>query len=93
MRHTIIIEDKLAYKNGSALEVDVSGAPTNVHALQFNSATNKGWIEFKEGEDDIRPANEPINQLPDWAVAIFAHYDVVENLNKQPLTGNPVLGS
>jgi hypothetical protein len=92
MRYTIITDDKLAYKDTTALEVDVSVAPADVHALQFNSNTNKGWIEFKTDDFDHKKPNEPITELPSWAVAIFHNYDTVASLNTQPMTGDPETG-
>jgi hypothetical protein len=93
MRHTIIIEDTIALKDGVPQYVDVSGAPAGVHALQFNSETNKGWIEYVPDEDGNKPSNEPITSLPAWAETVFAHYETVANLNKQPLAGDPELGN
>jgi hypothetical protein len=76
MKFTIIPSDATAYKDGLAFHsLDVSGVPANVHALQFNDATNKGHIEFKTDENDQISAPEKITELPTWAVTVFTAWD------------------
>ena len=68
MNLTIINEDGAVYVDGAALAgLDLSGTgiPENVHALQWK--VNLGWIEFKNEINGHHPANEAINELPDWA--------------------------
>jgi hypothetical protein len=68
MRITIIPIDGAVYLDGQAfIRLDLSFVPADVHALQFNTATNAGWIEFKQDDFGDKPNNEKITQLPDWA--------------------------
>jgi hypothetical protein len=70
MKLTIIVDDNAVYKNTVSFSpVDLSATPSNVHALQFDGATNTGHIEFKDGP------NQDITQLPDWAVTASSNYD------------------
>jgi hypothetical protein len=70
MKLAIIFDDQAVYKDKKSFEpVDLSSAPSNVHALQFDTATNTGHIEFKD------QANEAITSLPDWAVTASENYD------------------
>lgn len=69
MKITIVREDGAVYIDGvSFLNLDLSATPQNVHALQFNDAVNKGWIEFAEDDFGVKPQNEYINALPYWAL-------------------------
>lgn len=96
MKITIIPVDSTVYKDGvSFSDLDLSAAPTNVHALQFNTESNKGWIEFIDNDDGTKPQNRPITELPDWAVTACAKWDdaksaydaaVVEAAANQPIT-------
>jgi hypothetical protein len=68
MNLTIINEDNAVYLDGWALaglNLSTCGIPENVHALQWK--VNLGWIEYKSNADFTKPANQVINQLPDWA--------------------------
>lgn len=66
MKLTIIREDNIVYKDGKSYDnLDLSDVPTNVHALQWKK--NAGWIEYLQDEDGIRPHNEMIDILPEWA--------------------------
>jgi hypothetical protein len=68
MNLTIINADKAVYVDGAVLiGLDFSsvGIPDNVHALQWK--VNLGWIEYIENPDFTKPANEIINELPNWA--------------------------
>ena len=68
MKLTIIRADGAVYVGGQAfIGLDLSFVPTDVHALQFNTATNAGWIEFKQDDFGDKPNNEKIIQLPEWA--------------------------
>lgn len=62
MRLTIIPSDGAVYENGvSYIGLSWEGTPANVHALQWD--TDAGWIELNDGSP-----NEPITELPDWAI-------------------------
>lgn len=68
MKLTIIPSDKTVYKDGkSYANLDLVGVPSNVHALQFNDATNKGWLEFLEDDEGNKARNEVLTELPSWA--------------------------
>jgi hypothetical protein len=70
MKLTIIVDDQAVYKNKVSFSpVDLSVVPTNIHALQFDDATNTGHIELKDGP------NQDITELPDWAVTASNNYD------------------
>jgi hypothetical protein len=70
MKLALIVDDRTVYKDKvSFMPVDLSAAPSNVHALQFDTATNTGHIELKDG------SNEVITSLPDWAVTASVNYD------------------
>lgn len=72
MKLTIIPDDASVYKDKASWQgVDLSTVPTNVHALQFDDATNTGHIEFKDSP------NQDITELPDWAVTAANNYDTV----------------
>jgi hypothetical protein len=69
MRLTIVIADKSVGKDGefySDLDLPQCGIPTGIHALQW--AGDVGFIEF---EGHCKP-EEPITQLPDWALSCLA---------------------
>jgi hypothetical protein len=74
MKFTVIADDCTAYINTVPLRIDVSEIPDNVHALQYNLETNKGRIEFKMNEDEIRPDNLIIDNLPEWGNEILKKY-------------------
>jgi hypothetical protein len=70
MKLTIIPDDKAVYKDKISFEgVDLSAVPSDVHALQFDDATNTGHIEFKDGP------NQDITKLPEWAVTAATNYE------------------
>jgi hypothetical protein len=70
MKLTIIVDDQAVYKDKLSFDpVDLSGAPSNVHALQFDTVTNTGHIEFKDGQ------NQTITSLPNWAITASNNYD------------------
>jgi hypothetical protein len=69
MKLSIIPADKTVYVDGwSFSNLDLSFIPEDVHALQWKN--DLGWIEFTEVIENgsfIKPQNEVINELPDWA--------------------------
>jgi hypothetical protein len=70
MKLTIIVDDQAVYKDKLSFDpVDLSGAPSNVHALQFDTVTNTGHIELKDGQ------NQTITSLPNWAITASNNYD------------------
>ena len=70
MKLTIIADDSTVYKDRVAFfPVDISAVPSNVHALQFDTTTNTGHIELRDG------SNEAITSLPDWAITASNNYD------------------
>ena len=70
MKLTIIVDDQSVYTDKVSFNpVDLSGAPSNVHALQFDTATNTGHVEFKDGQ------NQTITSLPNWAITASNNYD------------------
>jgi hypothetical protein len=74
MKLTIIVPDNTVYKEGvSFSSLDLSAAPSNVHALQWDN--NAGWIEFKPEAEFIKAPNENITVLPDWATAAVTKWD------------------
>jgi len=74
MKITIIREDGAVYKdNYSYLDLDLSSVPIDVHALQFNTASNTGWIEFVSSIP-----NENITELPNWVESCLIKWDEAE---------------
>lgn len=85
MNLTIIPIDGAVYVDGYSFSgLDLSTAPTDVHALQWK--TNKGWIEFKDNDDGTKPQNQVITELPAWANTCKAKWDeakVAEDVAKE----------
>jgi hypothetical protein len=76
MKITIIPSDGAVYKDNICYsDLGLSDVPSNVHALQFNNATSKGWIEFVDGDDGTKPQNEAITSLPTWATTAMTKWD------------------
>lgn len=76
MRLTIIPSDGAVYKDGYSYGgLDLSSAPADVHALQFNTTSNAGWIEFKQDDFGEKPNNEKITALPSWANDCLTKWD------------------
>lgn len=85
MRVTIIKLDGAVYKDSVAyLKLNLPSIPSNVVALQFNTATNSGHIEF-----DSNAPNEDITSLPSWAVECLAVWDEADYLRKNPPAPTP----
>jgi len=79
MKITIIVEDGAVYKDGvSYSNLDLSSAPTNIHAVQFNDTINVGWVEFKDNDDGTKPQNESLTSLPDWAITALTKWDAAK---------------
>jgi len=76
MKLTIIRTDGAVYKDGISYSgLDLSSVPTSVHALQFNDASNAGWIEFTEDDFGEKDANQKITSLPEWAITAMTKWD------------------
>jgi hypothetical protein len=81
MRLTIIPDDSSVYKDGvmkaegvPALDLTVCGIPTSVRALQWYDTY--GEIEFSAPSPGApRPPNQPITELPQWALNCVAVWD------------------
>lgn len=68
MKITIIREDGAVYKDGySYCNLVLSSIPQDVHALQFDTSLNTGWIEFTEDSTGSKQVNQSISSLPSWA--------------------------
>ena len=68
MKFTIVIGDQTVYQDGIPYTgLNTSSIPSNVHALQFDTTTQTGWIEFNRNSDGTHSPNEIINVLPSWA--------------------------
>lgn len=67
MKLVIIPSDGAVYVDGvSHSDLDLNFIPSDVHALQWNQT--KGWVEFKDNDDVIKPQNQVITELPQWAL-------------------------
>jgi hypothetical protein len=76
MKLTIIPSDGAVYKDGvSYSNLDLAAVPADVHALQFNDASNAGWIEFVQDDFGDKAANEKITSLPAWATTAISKWD------------------
>jgi hypothetical protein len=66
MKLVIIPSDAAVYVDGvSHVDLDLNFIPSDVHALQWNNT--KGWVEFKDNDEGIKPQNQSITELPEWA--------------------------
>jgi hypothetical protein len=80
MKLSIIPVDRAVYKDGISFSgLDLSSVPTNVHALQFNDATNQGAIEFVAVSNGNRPDNQIITALPTWANDCLTKWQEAKN--------------
>lgn len=81
MRLTIILDDKIVYKNQKAYDgLNLSTVPSNLHALQWYD--DYGVLEWKD-----KP-NETITEFPDWAsdaLVAWEAAEAAENIAKQPI--------
>jgi hypothetical protein len=76
MKITIIRADGAVYKDGvSYSNLDLAAVPSDVHALQFNTTSNAGWIEFVQDDFGDKAANEKITTLPAWATTAMTKWD------------------
>lgn len=86
MQLSIIVADMAVYEDGLCYSgLTWVGTPSDVHALQFDTSNNSGWIEFN---DDV--PNENITSLPVWAVNAEAAWQVAyDNAHKPPPPPEP----
>lgn len=83
MKLTIINDDKSVYEDGFMYDkLPLTTVPSNVHALQFDTVSNTGWIEFKDNVDGTKPQNELINSLPNWATDAMTDWTNADNAYK-----------
>jgi hypothetical protein len=76
MKLTIIVDDNAVYVDGVVYSgLDLAVVPSNVHALQFNDASNAGWIEFVQDDFGNKADNQPITLLPAWATTALTKWD------------------
>lgn len=75
---TIIPSDGAVYKNGVSFpDLQLTGVPADVHALQWHE--NSGWIEY-----NTEAVNEPIAELPQWAIDAVAKWDEASLIASEP---------
>lgn len=81
MQVSIIPNDFVVYKDGVGMKIPtMDGVPPNVHALQFNTDTGSGWIEYIKNPLDVELApNTDILELPDWATLALDAWEVANN--------------
>ena len=91
MKITIISEDATVYKDGiSYSHLNLVGIPEELHALQFNDTSNTGWIEFKQNELGVKSNNEPITELPSWAVAALIKWDETKTAEEAAIEASKI---
>ena len=85
MQLTIIRADNIVYEDGvSYSPLDMSSVPADVHALQFDTVINYGWIEYNLQPDEVLKPNEDITSLPDWAVVCQQEWETADYNAKNP---------
>lgn len=85
MKLTIISNDKRVYKDGVSYEINsFDNAPINIHALQWDSQSKEGWIEFNNSQP-----NEVIDSLPDWANQLLLDWEKADYDIKNPIVPAP----
>jgi hypothetical protein len=82
---TIIPSDKAVYVDGVCLsDLELSGIPENIHALQWVQGVG-GWLEI------IGEPNEPIEELPQWAIDAIAVWEIrLDEINNPPVIVIPL---
>ena len=92
MNIAIIPIDGAVYIDGVSYSGLPIVAPEGIHALQWK--TTKGWIEFVDSDDGVKPQNESITDLPEWATAAMVKWQeakdaedaAIEAAQDQPTT-------
>jgi hypothetical protein len=84
MKITIITADKTVYGNGvSYSNLPLTTVPANIHALQFDTVANIGWVEFIDNPDGTKSLpNETITELPSWANEAISDWTNADNAAK-----------
>lgn len=72
MNVAIIPIDAAVYIDGVSYSGLQIFAPEDVHALQWKAT--KGWIEFVDSDEGVKPQNELITELPEWALSAIAEW-------------------
>lgn len=72
MNLVIIPIDGAVYVDGVPYSGLPISAPESVHALQWKST--KGWIEFVDSDEGVKPQNESITELPEWATVAMVKW-------------------
>ena len=87
MQLSILPSDKAVYEDGLCYsDLTWEGTPANIHALQFNTTTSTGWLEFNDGT-----SNEDITVLPQWALNAEAAWQTAyDNAHKPPEPPTPL---
>ena len=90
MQLTIIPSDKFVSEDGLGYSpLDMSSVPAGVHALQFDTSINYGWIEYDLQPDGVLPPNEDIFELPSWAVTCQQEWATADYNAKNPPPPTP----
>lgn len=83
-RITIIIETGLVKEDGIGCDgVDVSSAPSGLHALQWYET--KGELEYMNLPDGTKPQNEFITELPDWVNTCITNMQATRIANEKAM--------
>ena len=86
---TIIFDDKTLGQDGVFYSpIDLSNAPSGLHALQWNG--NEGWIEYAENFDGKKQANEFISELPDWVNGLIDQWKTLDEAKKINLSSTSI---
>lgn len=84
MKLTIIPGDKSVYEDGVCYSDLIFTTPVDVHALQWDSLANIGWIEYVLNPDGTKPENQTITSLPDWANSAVTAWNNADYAAKNP---------
>lgn len=88
MNLVIIPIDGAVYVDG----VSYSGlhilAPEGVHALQWKST--KGWIEFVDSDEGVKPQNESITELSEWALSAISEWQKAKEAQDAAFAAAPI---
>jgi len=73
---TTVVRDGVGYDN-----MDLSSLDANIHAIQFNTTTSKGHIEYNDGT-----ANEDITSISAYQSIVDAHIAQKETKDSEAAT-------
>ncbi len=89
MKIAIIPADGAVYVDDVSFSgLDLSCAPSGVHALQWSG--DKGWIEFQNESEFIKPPNESIDAFPEWASICVAAWQTAKSQYEAAVTANKI---